>query len=202
MEGLEPCRNDPVRQGSFAESGRDATRATVQMLAPRRRNHPGVSRRRLAAERQMPIGALGHAANASIEDVLAEGSTWTWRDGPNNSQPMTAGPALCYCIGQSMGGPVQREGHRKAGEWEVAMRSGVLFAAMLAASSVSADEPPLTIGQLLGQGWEIAGYASGYDNRSSLILFRKPGTNALVQCSAMYDVTRSPRTVVNCYELR
>jgi hypothetical protein len=102
-----------------------------------------------------------------------------------------------------MGGPVQREGHRKAGEREVAMRSGVLFAAMLAASSVSADEPPpLTIGQLLGQGWEIAGYASGYDNRSSLILFRKPGINALVQCSAMYDVTRSPRTVVNCYELR
>jgi hypothetical protein len=25
----------------------------------------------------MPIGALGHAANASIEDVLAEGSTRT-----------------------------------------------------------------------------------------------------------------------------
>jgi hypothetical protein len=80
------------------------------------------------------------------------------------------------------------------------MRSGVLIAAMLAASSVSADEPPLTIGQL--QGWEIAGYASGYDNRTSLILFRKPGINALVQCSALYDVTRSPRTVVNCYELR
>jgi hypothetical protein len=58
-------------------SRRDATRATVQMLAPRRRNHPGVSRRRLAAERQMPIGALSHAANASIEDVLAEGSTRT-----------------------------------------------------------------------------------------------------------------------------
>ena len=64
------------------------------------------------------------------------------------------------------------------------MRSGVLFAAMLAASSVAADEPPLTIGQLLGQGWEIAGYASGYDNRTSLILFRKSGINALVQCSA------------------
>jgi hypothetical protein len=86
--------------------------------------------------------------------------------------------------------------------WEVATRSGVLIAAMLAASSVSADEPPLTIGQLLGQGWEIAGYASGYDNRTSLILFRQPGINALVQCSALYDVTRSPRTVVNCYELR
>ena len=83
------------------------------------------------------------------------------------------------------------------------MRSGVLFAAMLAASSVSAEEPPpLTIGQLLAQGWEIAGYASGYDNRTSLILFRKPGINALVQCSALYDVTRNPRAVVNCYELR
>jgi hypothetical protein len=85
---------------------------------------------------------------------------------------------------------------------EVSMRLGILFAALLVASSVSADEPPLTIGQLLGQGWEIAGYASGYDNRTSLILFRKPGINALVQCSALYDVTRSPRTVVNCYELR
>ena len=84
----------------------------------------------------------------------------------------------------------------------LAMRSGVLFAAMLAASSVAADEPPLTIGQLLGQGWEIAGYASGYDNRTSLILFRKPAINALVQCSALYDVTRNPRTIVNCYELR
>ena len=81
---------------------------------------------------------------------------------------------------------------------------GVLLAAMLAASSVSAEEPPspLTIGQLLEQGWGIAGYASGYDNRTSLILFRKPGINALVQCSALYDVTRNPRTVVNCYELR
>jgi len=36
------------------------------------------------------------------------------------------------------------------------MRSGVLFAAMLAASSVAADEPSLTIGQLLGQGWQVA----------------------------------------------
>jgi hypothetical protein len=83
------------------------------------------------------------------------------------------------------------------------MRSGVLFfAVMLAASSVAADESPLTIGQLLGQGWEIAGYASGSDNRTSHILFRKPGINALVQCGVLYDVTRNPRTVVNCYELR
>jgi hypothetical protein len=26
--------------------------------------------------------------------------------------------------------------------------------------------------------------------------------NALVRCSILYDVTRVPRTVVNCYELR
>jgi hypothetical protein len=78
MEGLEPCRNDPVRQGSFAESaGRDATRATVQMLAPRRRNHPGVSRRRSRQNARCQSAWLGHVANASIEDVLAEGSTRT-----------------------------------------------------------------------------------------------------------------------------
>ena len=83
------------------------------------------------------------------------------------------------------------------------MRSRILLATMLAASSVmAADQPPLTIDQLLAQGWEIAGYASGYDNRTSLILFRHPGVNALVQCGVLYDVTRSPRTIVNCYELR
>jgi hypothetical protein len=71
-----------------------------------------------------------------------------------------------------------------------------------AASSLAATETPLTIDQLLAQGWEIAGYASGYDNRTSLILFRHPGVNALVQCGILYDVTRNPRTLVNCYELR
>ncbi|MFZ0149015.1 MAG: hypothetical protein WAM72_11860 [Xanthobacteraceae bacterium] len=71
-----------------------------------------------------------------------------------------------------------------------------------AASSLAAAETPLKIDQLLAQGWEIAGYASGYDNRTSLILFRHPGVNALVQCGILFDVTRNPRTVVNCYELR
>jgi hypothetical protein len=75
-------------------------------------------------------------------------------------------------------------------------------ATMLAASSLAAGETPLTINQLLAQGWEIAGYASGYDNRTSLILFRHPGVNTLVQCGILYDVTRNPRTVVNCYELQ
>jgi hypothetical protein len=83
------------------------------------------------------------------------------------------------------------------------MRYGLCLATMLAASSLAAAEaPPLTVEQLLAQGWEIAGYASGYDNRTSLILFRHPGVNALVQCGVLYDVTRNPRTILNCYELK
>jgi len=82
------------------------------------------------------------------------------------------------------------------------MRSGLYLATMVAASSLAAAETPLTIEQLLTQGWEIAGYASGYDNRTSLILFRHPGVNTLGQCGILFDVTCNPRTVVNCYELR
>jgi hypothetical protein len=83
------------------------------------------------------------------------------------------------------------------------MRSGLFLATMLAASGLAAAEaPPLTIDQLLAQGWEIAGYASGYDNRTSLILFRHAGVNALVQCGVLYDVMRNPRTILNCYELK
>jgi hypothetical protein len=82
------------------------------------------------------------------------------------------------------------------------MRLGLYLATMLAASSLAASETPLTINKLLEQGWEIAGYASGYDNRTSLILFRHSGVIMLVQCGILYDVTRTPRTVVNCYELR
>src|SRR5262249_28806208 len=83
-----------------------------------------------------------------------------------------------------------------------AWAQALFLAMMLAASSLAAAETPLTIDQLLAQGWEIAGYASGYDNRTSLILFRHPGVNVLVQCGILYDVTRAQRTVVNCYELR
>jgi hypothetical protein len=74
------------------------------------------------------------------------------------------------------------------------MRLGLYLATMLAASSLAAAETPLTIDQLLAQGWEIAGYASGYDNRTSLILFRHSGVNVLVQCGILYDVTRAQRT--------
>jgi hypothetical protein len=82
------------------------------------------------------------------------------------------------------------------------MRSGLFLATILAASSLAAAATPLTIEQLLAQGWEITGYASGYDNRTSLILFRHQGENKLIQCGILYEVTRNPRTVVNCYELR
>ena len=82
------------------------------------------------------------------------------------------------------------------------MRVAFSFAAILAAVRVAAAaEPPLTIERLMGEGWEIAGYASGYDNRSTLILFRHKDTNYLIQCSTLYDVTRNPRVTVNCYEL-
>jgi anti-sigma-K factor RskA len=41
--------------------------------------------------------------------------------------------------------------------------SAVVAIALAAASSFAATETPLTIEQLLAQGWEIAGYASDYD---------------------------------------
>ena len=53
-------------------------------------------------------------------------------------------------------------------EEEVCVRIGVVPAILLAASCASAAAPPLTIEQLLNDGWEIAGYTSGYDIRSSL----------------------------------
>jgi hypothetical protein len=82
------------------------------------------------------------------------------------------------------------------------MRVSLTFAMILLASGLAAAEPPQSIEGLLSQGWEIAGYASGYDNRTSLILFRHAGSNALVQCGVLFDVTRNPHTIVNCYELR
>jgi hypothetical protein len=82
------------------------------------------------------------------------------------------------------------------------VRLSLAFALVLAPLGAGAAELPLTIEQLIAQGWEIAGYASGYDNRTSLILFRHPGVNALVQCGILFDVTRNPHTIVNCYELR
>jgi hypothetical protein len=82
------------------------------------------------------------------------------------------------------------------------MRIGVLLAVIALGSCAAAADTQPTVSGLLADGWEIAGYASGYDNRTSLILFRHPGVNALVQCGILFDATRNPHTFVNCYELR
>lgn len=81
------------------------------------------------------------------------------------------------------------------------MRVFTCFIAVLSGAVAAASEPALTIEKLLQDGWEIAGYTGTFDNRSSLMLFRHKDKNYLVQCSVLYDVTRSPRTNVNCYEL-
>jgi len=65
----------------------------------------------------------------------------------------------------------------------------------------AAADSPITIERLLEDGWDIAGYTGTFDNRSSLMLFRHKDKKYLVQCSVLYDVTRIPRTNVNCYEL-
>ena len=82
------------------------------------------------------------------------------------------------------------------------MRVILSFASMFVACGIAAAEQPLSVERLLSEGWEIAGYASGYDNRTSLILFRHAGINSLIQCGVLFDVTRNPHTIINCYELR
>lgn len=76
--------------------------------------------------------------------------------------------------------------------------------ALAAASSVSSEpvEESASIEDLMKTGWQVAGYTSSVDNRSAFILFKHPDESYLVQCRAGYDVTRSPRTFSNCYELR
>jgi hypothetical protein len=69
-----------------------------------------------------------------------------------------------------------------------------------ACSRLAAAEPP-TIERLLDQGWDLAGYVGTSDNRSSLMLFRHKDKKYLVQCSVLYDATRGPRPMINCYEL-
>ncbi len=68
-------------------------------------------------------------------------------------------------------------------------------------AGIAAAEQPLSIERLGADGWEVAGYAGTLDNRSSLILFRRKDRTYLIQCSILYDVTRNPRVVTNCYEL-
>lgn len=82
------------------------------------------------------------------------------------------------------------------------------FACAIAAFTVAAradstqDEGRLTIGPLLQSGWQVAGYGSNSDNRSTFILFKHPSEPYLVQCLTGYDVTRDTPIFENCYRLR
>lgn len=78
----------------------------------------------------------------------------------------------------------------------------ILCCLMLTAPSwTAAQQAPITIGKLVDEGWEVAGYIAAFENRS-LILFKHKDHNYLVQCSVLTDVLRSPRIVTHCYELR
>lgn len=81
------------------------------------------------------------------------------------------------------------------------MRRWLSISACLESVLAASAAEPLTIERLSADGWEIAGYTGTFDNRSSLILFRRKDTKYLVQCSILYDVTRNPRVITNCYEL-
>lgn len=77
----------------------------------------------------------------------------------------------------------------------------VLAVGFASRGGLYAAESPLTVERLMTDGWEVAGYTGTLDNRSSLILFKNKDRKYLVQCSTLYDVTRSTRVTMNCYEL-
>jgi hypothetical protein len=73
-----------------------------------------------------------------------------------------------------------------------------------APAAVAAPVPLTGSGHIEGflrDGWEVAGYVAASDIRTLVLLKHK--TNPwLVQCSVLIDVTRTPRQVVTCYEVR
>ena len=89
-----------------------------------------------------------------------------------------------------------------AGAAAAVVASATMCTALAAEPAVAIDDPAISIEDLLKAGWEIAGYASNLDSRTTFILFKKAGETSLVQCLVGYDVTRSPRVVRNCYRLK
>ena len=69
------------------------------------------------------------------------------------------------------------------------------------AGLAEAQPPSLTVERLVTDAWEVAGYIAVADNRS-LILFKHKEHRYLVQCSVLVDVTRNPRVITNCYEVK
>lgn len=74
-------------------------------------------------------------------------------------------------------------------------------AALVAAPAAAQQQSATTVEKLLGEGWEVAGYVSAWENRS-LILFKHKDHKYLVQCSVLLDVMRKERVVTYCYEIR
>jgi len=79
--------------------------------------------------------------------------------------------------------------------------AGCWLLAQLCAGPAQAQQQPVTIERLVSDGWEVTGYVAASDIRS-LILFKHKEHKFLVQCSVLIDVTRNPRVVTYCYELR
>lgn len=89
-------------------------------------------------------------------------------------------------------------------------RIAVTIAALLSvpdaggAQTQSPPQPlagPGRIEELIRAGWEVAGYVAASDIRT-LILLKHKENPWLMQCSVLIDVTRTPRMVTTCYELR
>lgn len=83
-----------------------------------------------------------------------------------------------------------------------AVALGLVLASVTSLPPRADAQTPLTIEQLMSQGWEIAGYAALALENRSFILFKHKDHKHLVQCSVRYDVTRKPSVVTNCYELK
>jgi len=77
----------------------------------------------------------------------------------------------------------------------------VVLVVACAQPSRSQQQSATTIEKLLGDGWEVAGYVSAWENRS-LVLFKHRDQRYLVQCSVLIDVLRNPRVVTYCYEIK
>ena len=82
------------------------------------------------------------------------------------------------------------------------MRSGLCLATMLAASSVAAAETPQTIEPVALARMGDRGLRERL--RQPHLAHALPSSGRERACSVrlLYDVTRNPRTIVNCYELK
>jgi hypothetical protein len=83
------------------------------------------------------------------------------------------------------------------------LRLALALGSFVAVPTVAAESAsPITVTQLLADGWEIAGYSGLPFEGRSLVLFKHKDRQYLVQCSILYDVQRAKRVAVNCYEVR